>query len=194
MKRILYLITGLTLAICLSGCATVLTYTSPLKSKIVTRKTTKTLSKPCYYDCYVKSEGVYLTKKLYCTETAQVYRIAKKRSEIALPLLFAELPLYGFGWLDYSGAMAVSELSKVEYLLGEFETGKPKLCSESKPASNEAVVIKNKQQNICYAGHTNAKGALNLKKVLGDSHNKQPLIISLKSQPSVSFNVIYGEK
>jgi hypothetical protein len=179
-------------ALCFSAmsCGSILTHMSPLKSELVTETSVKSPS-GIHYTCEQSKNSIYLTRTPSCEESAKTTRVAQKRSEGALPIACGELLLFGFGLVDMATMVAISEDSKVEYLLGNYDTGLSIPCGKAEAASGETMVIENKTHDIYREVITDDFGRIDLVSVLGANRNKQEFRVYLKSDPTVSFWFVY---
>jgi hypothetical protein len=172
------------------GCGSILTHMSPLESELVTETSVKSPS-GIQYTCEQSKNSIYLTRTPSCEESAKTSRVAQKRSEWALPIACGELILFGFGFVDMATMYAISEDSKVEYLLGNYDTGLSVPCGKAEAASGETMVIKNDTEDIYHEVVTDNDGSIDLIPILGTNRDKKNFRIYLKSDPTVSFSFVY---
>jgi len=163
---------------------------SPLYSRLITETSVKQPS-GILYTCEIGKNSIYLTRTPSCQESASTSRVAQKRSEWALPIACGELVLFGLGIVDMATMYAISEDSKVEYLLGNYDTGMSLPCGKSEMASGETMAIENNNHDIYHEIITDDSGRIDLVSVLGANRNKQGFRIYLKSDPTVSFSFVY---
>lgn len=174
------------------SCASVLTHLSPLESELVTETSFKSSSSSgVHYTCELGKNRIYLTRFPGCPTYAKTYRVAKKRSEVAIPIALGELALFGFGLADMIAMSVISEDSKVTYLLGDYETGLSMPCGKGEIASGETMIIENETHCIYHEVRTDNSGRIDLEPILGTIPNKLKYRISLKSDPTVSYSFIY---
>jgi hypothetical protein len=178
------------LCFCAMSCGSIATYMSPLRSRLVTETSVKPPS-GVQYTCEMSKSKIYLTKTPSCEESAKTSRVAQKRSEWALPIACGELVLFGLGIVDMASMYAISEDSKVEYLLGNYDTGMSLPCGKSEMASGESIVIENKTHVIYHEVVTDNSGRIDLVPILGNSRDKLEFRVYLKSDPTVSFSFVY---
>lgn len=186
------IVIAIILAFCFlnTGCASILTYMSPLQSKLVTD--TSVRSNPGFhYACKLRESVVYVTKSPYCPETAKTCRHAKKSSGMGLPIAMGEVVLYGLGLVDMLSMYAISEDSKVEYLLGDYDTGVSLPCGKVEIAAGENMVIENDSHTIYHETRTDGFGRIDLAPILSSAQDKREFRIYLKSDPNVSFSLVY---
>lgn len=173
-----------------TNCGSVVTYMSPLRSRLVTE--TSVQSDPGFhYACELRGNSIYLSKTPYCPEIAKTYRHAKKQSEIALPIAVGELVLYGLGLVDMATMYGISEDSKKEELLGNYGTGLSNPCGKAEMASRETMVIRNDSKSIYHEVMTDDSGSIDLVPALGSGHDGLKYLIHLKSDQAVSFSFVY---
>jgi hypothetical protein len=178
------------LCFCTMSCGSILTHMSPLESELVTEKSVKSPS-GIHYTCEQSKNSIYLTRTPSCEESAKTTRVAQKRSEWALPIACGELILFGFGFVDMATMYAIAEDSKVEYLLGNYDTGLFIPCGKAEAASGETMVIENEIQGIYHEVMTDNDGSIDLIPILGTNRDKKNFRIYLKSDPTVSFSFVY---
>jgi hypothetical protein len=172
------------------SCGSILTHMSPLESELVTEISVKSPS-GVQYTCEQSKNSIYLTRTPSCEESAKTSRVAQKRSEGAFPIACGELLLFGFGLVDMATMYAISEDSKVEYLLGNYDTGRSIPCGKSEAASGETMVINNDTEDIYHEVVTDDSGRIDLVPILGDRRDRLQFRIYLKSDPTVSFSFVY---
>jgi hypothetical protein len=178
------------LCFCAMSCGSIGTYMSPLHSKLVTETSFKSPS-GFHYTWEMNKNRIYLTRTLYCPEAANTYRVAQKRSEWALPIAAGELVLFGLGLVDMATMYGIAEDSKVEYLLGNYDTGMSLPCGKSEMASGESIVIENNTHVIYHEVITDNSGRIDLVPILGTSRENLEFRSYLISDPTVSFSFVY---
>ena len=178
------------LAFCLSGCMSALTYTAPLKSKLVNGETTTGEFCRYEYSSSVSSDKLFFVKKPLCKESVMKMRHAQKELR-CFSCALGEMVLYGLGMFDMLRAYAIIEDSKIIEPLAEFETGNMVACGPLEPAAEEMVVIDNLKLGLHRIASTDADGVLDLKKVLGDIHGAVNLKIHLASDNAKIFKYVY---
>jgi len=189
-RKIISLVIISTLCFCAMSCGSIGTYMSPLHSRLVTETSVKSPS-GVQYSCEMSKSKIYLTRTPSCEESASTSRIAQKRSEWALPIACGELLLFGFGLVDMATMYGIAEDSKVEYLLGNYNTGLSIPCGNVEAASGETMVIENNTHDIDHEVITDDSGRIDLISALGASRDKLEFRIYLKSDPTVSFSFVY---
>lgn len=172
------------------SCASILTHMSPLESELVTETSFKP-SSGVHYSSDLGINIIYLTRAPCCPTYAKTYRIAKKRSEVAIPVALGELALFGFGLIDMIAMHAIAEDSKVEYLLGDYDTGVSMPCGKPEIASGETMIIENELHCIYHEVITDDSGKIDLDPILGTIRDRLKYRIYLKSDPTVSFSFVY---
>lgn len=175
---------------CLSGCMSALTYTAPLKSKLVNGEKTVGEIVSYEYACSVQSNKVYVEKKPMHKESIMKMRYARKELR-CFSCALGEMVLYGLGLFDMMRAYAIIEESKLEVPLAEFETGKLLAGGPLEPAADEVVFIDNQQAGLHRIATTDASGVVDLDKVLVDIPGSMNLKIHLASNASRSFRYLY---
>ena len=85
----------------------------------------------------------------------------------------------------------IAEDSKVEYLLGNYDTGLSLPCGKAEIASGETMIIKNDIHGIYHEVRTDNSGIIDLVSILGTRRDKLKFRIYLKSDPTVSFSFVY---
>lgn len=189
-RKFIYLMIIAALCFCTMSCGSILTHMSPLRSRLVTETSVKPPS-GVQYTCELGKTKIYLTRSPSCPESARTSRVAKKSSEWALPIACAELPLFGLGLVDMATMYGIAEDSKVEYLLGNYDTELSIPCGKSEAASGETMVIENDTRGIYHEVMTDDSGIIDLVPILGASRDKQEFRVYLKSDPTVSFSFVY---
>jgi len=172
---------------CVSGCASFLTLMSPVQSEIVTgEKTTGDFSK-YQYQCQIRAGHLIFSKVPMCNETAKVFRKAGKR-QIGYGPALLEMPFFGLGLIDIISAHAISDYSKREYLLAEYDTGELLACGEPVPAAHETVILKGPNGDFLRKGTTDASGTLNLSILLKDVADPVRMTVYPESDPKARFS------
>jgi hypothetical protein len=189
-KSIKYLLV-MAAAIAMTGCASFLTSVSPVQSKMVIGEKKPGAVKSYTYGYDIHTDKIILKKTPICNETAQVTRVAQKRV-IGYSAAFGEMVLYGLGLVDLVSASAISEDSRKEYPLGEFDTGKTLACGKTQPAANEPVIIESVKNDVNLRIYTDANGMIDLKKELKNVSGRVDLNIYLESDLSVAFSCTYA--
>jgi len=180
----------LCLAFCLSGCMSALTYTAPLKSKLVNGETT--IGEFCRYEysSSVSSNRLFFVKKPMCKESVMKIRHAQKEIR-CFSCALVELVLYGLGMFDMLRAHAIIEDSKVIEPLAAFETGNLVACGPLEPAAEEMVILENQGLGLHRIASTDTDGVLDLSKVLIDIHGSVYLKIYLASDNAKIYKFVY---
>jgi hypothetical protein len=172
---------------CVSGCASFLTLMSPVQSEIVTgEKTTGDFSK-YHYQCQIRAGHLILSKVPMCNETAKVFRKAGKR-QIGYGPALLEMPFFGLGLIDIISAHAISDYSKREYLLAEYDTGELLACGEPVPAAHETVILESRNGEFLRKSITDANGMLNISTLLKDVSHPVQLSVYPASDRNARFS------
>lgn len=175
-----------------SGCASFLTYMSPVQSKVVVGEKSVGDFNTYEYHYKVRSNNkIILTKTPLCNETAQAYRESKKRI-IGYSAAAFELIFYGLGIIDIVNAHGISENSKAIYPLAEYETGNVVACGVERPAANEGIIIENQQRKLYRKAYTDENGAVDLQAVLKDVNGVVKVNIRLESDSALAFSYLYA--
>jgi len=178
------------IAFCLSGCMSALTYTAPLKSKLVNGETTTGEFCRYEYSSSVNSNRLFFVKKPMCKESVMKIRHAQKELR-CFSCALGELILYGLGLFDMLRAHAIIEDSKVIEPLAAFETGNLVACSPLEPAAEEMLILENQGLGLHRIASTDANGVLDLAKVLVDIHGTVNLKIHLTSDNDKTYKFVY---
>jgi hypothetical protein len=157
----------LVMAFLMSGCASFLTYMSPVQSEMVVKEKKAGDVKSYTYRYDVNANKIYLTKRPICSEMAEVERVAQKR-EIGYSPAMAEMLFFGLGLVDIVTANGIAENSRQVYPLGEYDTGKVMACGKVRPASNETLIIESKHPRLYRKVNTDGNGMVDLDNVLSD--------------------------
>lgn len=189
-KNIFKLIILMGMIFFISGCASFLTFTAPAKSKIIEGEKSIGDFNKYQYRYTVSDNRIAFTKSPLCNEKAMVYRKSQKLP-IGYSAAAVEMVFFGLGMIDLANAYAISEYSKKEFPLAEYETGNLMSCGMAEPAANEVVTIKSKQRGINRKALTSSRGTLNLDSILNDVAGYATLSISLDSDPDVRFSYVY---
>ena len=184
------LILTLSLVVCLTGCASILTGLSPRQSKIIEGGKTVGSLETYDYQFDIRSDKIFLSRIPLCNETVKTVRVAQKR-EIGYISALLEMPFFGLGLLDIINANAISEASRQEYPLGSFNTGKLLTCGKPEPAVNETIVIQDPAHQLSRDVSTGKNGVVDLKQALSGVREVRHLKIYLAADPGVACSYDY---
>lgn len=152
-------------AVCCSGCASVLTHMGPLKSELKDGEKSIGEMARYSYSLRVEDDVIYLEKKPMCKEVREKIREMKKLPR-GLFLMILEIPVFGLGVADFALTYAVIENSKEQETLAEYETGNYLECGEKSPATGESLLIRNYYAGLEEKVVTDENGSVNLDEVL----------------------------
>jgi len=173
------------------GCASILTASGPVKFELVDGKRTVGDFSQNEYRIKIRSNKLFVQKTPLCTETVEKIRIEQKRLR-GWSFAIGELVFFGYGFIDLASAAAISEDSRKEYKVADYETSRRLTCGDLQTAPGEIIIIEDKKKNVYRKAYTNKNGALDLKKVLGDPKEPLNLKIHLASDKSLVFSYLYS--
>ena len=169
------------------GCASILTQAGPLKSELEDGESRPGDFSNYSYTFHAELNRVYLERIPLCLEVREKIRVAQKRPR-GLYFIILELPIYGLGFIDMVNAHAISQRSRTETPLGEYETSNKIRCGEPRPAANERLVIWNKREDIEIVAVTDQNGKINLDEELRDVAARViPIQIHPERNPEFTF-------
>ncbi len=178
------------LAVSISGCSSVLTRMGPLVYKLEDGKKSVGEFSKYKFSGGIHSNVIYLEKTPLCAEIAEKVRVAQKQRRGRV-FSMVEMVIFGLGMLDAANSYAIVENSRIVTPLAKYETGKFSVCGEREPATNEMLVIEDKQRTLHKQAATDANGNLDLDTVLADENRVLNLTISLASDQTRAVSFLY---
>jgi hypothetical protein len=178
------------IAVCISGCSTVLTRMGPLVHSLEDGEKSMGEFAEYKFSGGIDSNVIYLEKTPMCSEIAEKVRVSQKQVR-GRAFALVEIVIFGLGFVDMAKAESVVEISRTETLLGKYDTGKVLACGEKEPAADEMLVIADKQRTFHKQAATDSNGNLDLSQVLADENRVLNLSIRRASDQTIAVSFIY---
>ena len=189
---------AIVLAFSISGCASLLTESGPLKSTLENGKTSVGEIVDYKYSGSIRGNVGFLYKTPLCAKMIEKVRVARKEP-MGFTFILAEMLLFGFGFYDMTMVRAEIEDSKITVPLAEFESSETVVCGETRPAANEDIVIfvrpaivgNDKPKTYLRLASTDENGVVDFNKVFPDENRILNLNVWLASDESKKISFMF---